>query len=73
MWYAILGMTLYMIAGTIYTFRTGGMLDSTITVEWFGAMRWVVGLGGTITVAQLVKNKPNKDQSDDDDDCSDGF
>lgn len=57
LWFSVFAMVLYTIIGTLYTLFTANYLDSTITASFFDAMKWVVGLGGGITVAKIVKGE----------------
>lgn len=57
LWFSVFAMVLYTIIGTLYTLLTTNYLDSTITMSFFDAMKWVVGLGGGITVAKIVKGE----------------
>lgn len=57
LWFAVSAMTLYALTDIIYTFITNNYLDPTLTSAWFDAMKWVVGLGGGITVAGIVKGE----------------
>lgn len=37
------------------------IIDSTLTVEVFGFLKWLVVSGGMITIAKTIKGKTNSD------------
>ena len=37
------------------------IIDSTLTIEVFGFLKWLVVSGGMITIAKTIKGKTNSD------------
>ena len=67
----------YALADIVFGFLHTGdysvaQFDATLTSEWFSFWKWVVGIGGGITVAKTVKGKTNSDDDETDPPMSDG-
>ena len=56
LWYVIVSATIYMLVSTLYTIRTFNYLDSTTTTAYFGFSTAIGGLGGGITIAEVIKH-----------------
>lgn len=65
-----IGMVIsYAVADIIFGFLRSGdysvaQFDATLTSEWFSFWKWVVGIGGGITVAKTVKGRTNSDDDE---------
>lgn len=67
-----IGMVIaYATADVVFGFLHTGdysvaQFDATLTSEWFGFWKWVVSVGGGITVAKTLKGKTNSDDDETD-------
>ena len=55
---------LYTVIG-LYMNYNDKIIDSTLTVEVFNFLKWLVVSGGAITIAKTVKGKTNSDADED--------
>jgi len=69
---AAIGMVVfYALADIVFGFLHTGdysvaQFDATLTSEWFSFWKWVVSVGGGITVAKTLKGNTNSDDDETD-------
>lgn len=67
----------YALADIVFGFLHTGdysvaQFDATLTDNWFSFWKWVVSVGGSITVAKTLKGKTNSDDNETDPPTSGG-
>ena len=57
----ILVFTIFCTITGLYMNFNDKIIDSTLTIEVFGFLKWLVVSGGMITIAKTIKGKTNSD------------